>query len=322
MAVNNNLYPPIIDSYMPAFIRDSGCTIEFKLSAYNSIDTINKQLVQIVVHSQENNSSVLDTKKYPSGIMIKEMIAKTDAKDTYLIRIDNSDINQGFQLNKYYKVQIRFTKAGTAFPPQMNINDNKPELGTYYQLDKWLIENLNNFSEWSTVCLIRGISKPTLVIKQNPEGENQQNVILLSSGNVSINGYLTFEDSEENERLKSYTLEARTSAGELIIKTDNIYNNIYSDKNEINYTFDYLFTDGEQYEITIEYLTNDLYYGKQTFRIMSLGGSSEKLDATLSVKSDIENARFAVRLLGYTPDEKYTKNVIIRRADSKTNFTV
>ena len=47
---------------------------------------------------------------------------------------------------------MRFTKAGTEAAPTNN------------KLDTWLAANLNNFSEWSTVCLIRGISKPSLEV--------------------------------------------------------------------------------------------------------------------------------------------------------------
>ena len=43
MAVNNNLYPPIVATYMPAFLINSGnavkdtCRVYFSISAYNSL---------------------------------------------------------------------------------------------------------------------------------------------------------------------------------------------------------------------------------------------------------------------------------------------
>jgi len=40
MAVGNNLYPPIIATYMPAFVRTSPCKVYFSLSSFNSPEDI------------------------------------------------------------------------------------------------------------------------------------------------------------------------------------------------------------------------------------------------------------------------------------------
>ena len=34
----NNLYPPIIDTYMPAFIRDNTCKVYFSISNFKLFD--------------------------------------------------------------------------------------------------------------------------------------------------------------------------------------------------------------------------------------------------------------------------------------------
>ena len=36
-----NLYPPIVDTYMPAFLYTESCKIYFSLSPYNSFNDIN-----------------------------------------------------------------------------------------------------------------------------------------------------------------------------------------------------------------------------------------------------------------------------------------
>ena len=63
MAININLYPPIVDTYVPAFLVDSGtdkdiCRIYFTLSKFNTISDIAN--VQITVRNQYTNLSVLD----------------------------------------------------------------------------------------------------------------------------------------------------------------------------------------------------------------------------------------------------------------------
>ena len=45
--IGNNLYPPIVSTYMPAFIRTTACRIYFSLSIYNSIEEIKNKFSNI-----------------------------------------------------------------------------------------------------------------------------------------------------------------------------------------------------------------------------------------------------------------------------------
>ena len=115
MAVYNNLYPPVVETYMPAFLVDSEneeenvCKLYFSISDYNTIDDIKN--AQITVRDQETNLSVLDSVKYPTEIMLTNILTDENIKTSYkyYIKISKTDISGGFELNKYYKVQIRFT---------------------------------------------------------------------------------------------------------------------------------------------------------------------------------------------------------------------
>ena len=66
--LNNNLYPPIIDTYMPAFVRTQACKIYFSLSIYNSYEDIKN--AQVIISNQNTNMSVLKQSLYPAGIKI------------------------------------------------------------------------------------------------------------------------------------------------------------------------------------------------------------------------------------------------------------
>ena len=73
-----NLYPPMVDTYMPAFLIEEGksetkniCRVYFSLSLYNSDSDIAN--VQVTVTDQDTNISVLDTAKYPTGIMLTSL---------------------------------------------------------------------------------------------------------------------------------------------------------------------------------------------------------------------------------------------------------
>ena len=77
-----NLYPPMVDTYMPAFLipsdtenssqetnsDDTVCKVYFSLSLYNTQKEIGN--VQVIVTDQNTNVSVLDSTKYPTGIML------------------------------------------------------------------------------------------------------------------------------------------------------------------------------------------------------------------------------------------------------------
>ena len=59
------LYPPIVDTYMPAFTNE--CTITFSIPSLNSLTDMSDRMVVSIV-DQKTNQSVL-----PHGIMIVEI---------------------------------------------------------------------------------------------------------------------------------------------------------------------------------------------------------------------------------------------------------
>ena len=84
--------------------------------------------------------------KFISSISVDSTV-NTNYK--YYITISNTDIDgNAFGLNTFYKVQIRF---GDIVLP-----------GTVTAA--WLNTNIDHFSEWSQVCLIKGIEQPYINI--------------------------------------------------------------------------------------------------------------------------------------------------------------
>ena len=106
------LFPPIIESKMPAFLTSGECKIYFSLSQYNNINQIAN--CQITVMYQNNNSSALKTSKYPSNIKLSNLSVDNniigDAK--YYVTILPSDLEDDiFDISQYYKIKIRFTST-------------------------------------------------------------------------------------------------------------------------------------------------------------------------------------------------------------------
>lgn len=315
MAVNINLYPPIMETYSPAFLIGSSdiqkniCRVYFSISLYNNLSDIKN--AQVIVANQNTNLSVLNKSKYPCEIMLTDI--KTDltraSDDKYYIEIKPSDIEEGFQINQYYKIQIRFTAAGAT----------DVFLDTPQAIDSWLAANLSNFSEWSTVCLVRGISVPSLSVSGF---DVSADTTLWSLNNVDVVGRLTYADSAETDTLKSYQIKLYDINNQLLSDSGIIYSNAYSNINEFNYTFEYAFNEGENYYFTFEYETANMYTESNTYEFMIIQESADILNASLTAILDNINGCIILNVKSKDDDNSFVGNITIRRTSSESNFTI
>ena len=309
MAININLYPPIVDTYAPAFLVDSGtnkdiCRIYFTLSQFNTMEDIAN--IQVTVRGQYTNLSVLDKSKYPSEIMItniKEDTTKT-SDDKYYIELNKTDIQGGkFEINQYYKVQMRFT------------HKDAPAAPSNQALDAWLAANINLFSEWSTVCLIRGISTPQLAVSGfTIEGGE----ISWANYNPIIYGTLSFKNEEETEKLKSYQVKLYDENNNLLTDSGIQYTNT----NSFSYGLNYNFVAGAKYKFTIECTTMNLYSAIATYEFTTSTKESEILDFTFIAEADEDNGRVILTIRKSNITDGFTGELVLRRTSNKTNFTI
>ena len=313
MATNINLYPPIVETYIPAFLIGSDtdkdvCRIYFTLSMFNTTAEIAN--VQVSVRNQYTNLSVLSKTKYPSEIMIAALQedATRTSDDRYYIEIKKTDIQGGdFEINQYYKVQLRFT------------HKDAPSAPTDGKLDGWLAANINYFSEWSTVCLVRGISAPELLVSGfTIEGGN----ISWSNYNPIIYGTLTFVDEAETEKMKSYQIKLFDKNGTLLTDSGIQYTNNYNNPNSFEYALKYNFVPGESYKFTVEYTTLNLYTETTTYNFKVGENEFEALDMSFTASTDEENGRIVLSIKKSDITEGFTGTLIVRRTSSKTNFTI
>ena len=108
MAVNNNLYPGVIDTCMPAFlVSDKICKVYFSLSDYNSETDIKN--VQVTVTHQKMNNTALSSTKYPSQIMLTTLKKDTNrpGDDKYYIEIKNTDIDKSYIEDKFSRLDVK-----------------------------------------------------------------------------------------------------------------------------------------------------------------------------------------------------------------------
>ena len=315
MAIDINLYPPIVDTYVPAFLVDSGtnkdiCRIYFTLSQFNTMNDIAN--VQVTIRSQYTNLSVLNKTLYPSEVMLTDIYEDTTktSDDRYYIEIYKTDIQGGaFEINQYYKVQMRFTHIDAA----------SVSLTTPQAIDGWLAANINQFSEWSTVCLVRGISTPQLAVSGfTIDGGN----ISWANYNPIIYGSIKFANEEETEKLKSYQIKLYNANDEVLIDSGIQYTNTNNNPNSFSYTLPYNFMAGESYKFTIECVTMDLYSALATYEFSVFAEEQEILDMSFSAEKDEDNGRIILTIKKSGVTDGFTGEVVLRRASSKTNFTI
>lgn len=312
--MENNLYPPLMNTFSPAFVRNTPCRIYFSLSIYNKVSDIKN--VQVIISDQNTNISSLKSDLYPSAIKITTLGIDNNiiGDDKYYITISPGDLEGGiFELNRFYKVQIRFTSTSAS-----NITDSK-------KIASWLTENQKYFSEWSRVCLIKGIEKPDIYIRGFDDQSNVQGNgdIVFKTEIVDFVGNMYFSKNEEIEKeyLKYYQIKLFDEVKDILLyDSDIIYTNEFN-PNEINHTIKYHLEDAVNYKITISYTTNNDYSSQKTYRFSILQGIIDVLEAKVLVEPDDENGRMLVSIVA---DETkiFFGNITIRRASNKTNYTV
>ena len=152
----NNLYPGTIDTAMPGFDIDDGeVKVYFDFSPYNDPtadpSTIKQDYIQVTLRYQDTNLNALADS---SEIVLKSWENDDDGKG-YYFTLEDEDLEEGaFNPYQYYKLQFRLTDAAAT------------DKGSTQSIDQWLNDinsqtgksNLDESSEWSTVCLIRGIT--------------------------------------------------------------------------------------------------------------------------------------------------------------------
>lgn len=317
MSISNNLYPPIINTYMPSFIRSDVCRVYFSLSDFNKFDDV-KNNVQVIVNDKNTNQSVLNPDVYPAGIKITTLQEdKTILGNMrYFVDIVPSELKEReFKTNRFYKVQIRFTSSA--------VMPYNPETD---KISKWMIDNQALFSEWSSVCLIRGIEKPVLTMRGFEENV-QNKEIIFTSETIQLVGNIQFKnpDGEMTEFLDSATAKLfKKEEGEQSGKSYpvSIQQDTTSSKSEFNYTFKEAIEDGVSYVIKFTYTTNGGYQESKTYTFKVIQYGIDKINANIFATADDAEGRIKVEVKGLeTIKEDFIGKITIRRTSSESNFS-
>lgn len=261
--VLSTLYPPLIDTFMPAFPYTGPASVNFSISPYNSWKEIKN--IHVTLVNQKTNQNAFGTSNgdingtaLTNGIWIVPFSAdtpenilsmNTDA-NLYTLNIPSSLLkNQNNNNNKektficdyYYKVQIRFDCYSEEDTSKL-IDITNPD---------YLIQNRAYFSEWSSVCLLKAIPNIRLhlnnftlestgdyaksglsIIDTIASGVEPVRVPQYVPGIIPFSGNLTFSNNSGqkavtttsgSEYLQYYQIQIRNESEEIIEDSGKIY---------------------------------------------------------------------------------------------------
>lgn len=308
--MDNVLYPPIFyQSFMPAFTSELGGKIYFGLSSFNFITTIEDLRVLITIDNQKTNKSAFSKTIAPIGIYDAGTIIQDKSKttkDRYYIQIPIDENNITYDLNTYYKVQLRFIANTKKLVKITNTT---------------ITTNLEKLSEWSTAVLIRRISSPVITVQNM--GTDSNSVTHWTTKNVIVQGEVSFKNAKETERIKSYQIKLYDEDQKNLFEdSKKIYLDNYKKNMELYYAFKHDFETNTVYSVEIilttqeEFTYNEIYY----FTIDEIL-IEDTLFENIEIESikDEEGGRIGIHVY---KDQAQNRNAhfIIKRTSSKSNF--
>ena len=234
---STSIYPPVVDSYMPAFIASGGstvCAIRFSLSKFSA----SAQRAHVMIMKQSTGVSCVNTADWYDSLDTPEGVNPLKRCGSYGIILNvpihivegepglreiwlgDKDVSTkrvvyssdgktittqtGFIPGWVYKVQIRLdgTKEEDVYRSDSGIS-----------VASWLKEHSSDFSEWSTVCIVKPTGKPNVLIPNLSIVYPQEG----GDGNNSLNAttqrfFTTFDlhgrygNADATELLKSYRI--------------------------------------------------------------------------------------------------------------------
>lgn len=266
------LFPPILESYQPAFVgaNNSSYEIFFRLSNYTNIEDVAH--VDVRISLQSNGASVVDSAVWPDQVIYKvrkkrgdkTSEIKTYGNGLYSVTIyankNEKDENRLADLisghwenNTYYKVQMRLGTAWTGWTTTSE----------YYAWRETQIQT-GHFSEWSTVMLLKAIPQPTLKFKNNEALIKTENKIV-SEYSTSPAFIVNYSKGDENsdETIDKYKFLLYSSTNELLEESDWIQyrtNSVVNDISvDITHCFKQILEQGKTYRTIVKIITKNLY---------------------------------------------------------------
>lgn len=301
------IYPPITNSWMPAFKQTDKVRIYFAISKFNDISEV--KYAQVTCVAQNTNQSILNRINFPLGIKMltySDLPAQNtgfsiditrEGDDKYYVELTPNDLqdpemvdgNKAFYNNQYYKVQIRLATI------EATIWDENPK--TLYA---WNNANLDKLSEWSRVCIIRPIAESQIKLQTTVTKDGQvvmgdlEPINSIPNAFIGIQGKMYFEDGMEQEVLDHYSFTLYQNGLQVYNSKDIFVDS--ENPNQIYHSLAYNLQDEQIYTLIFDYETSNGYSQTLSFELDIQLNGYDDLNARMYVVPDEENACMAVWL--------------------------
>ena len=330
------LYPPIVDTCAPVFLKtsESTCKIWFSYSPYMETltDKIKSHIfMQVSINDQKTNKTVLSAKEWSTGIGLFEIHdapegTKEFAAEMKYIEITDKDIKGGFTTKTIYKAQLRFLYANT--------------LADAIELTQRGSATRSDYSEWSTVTLLKCIQEPVVYIftldAESDAANSLSKPLVINSPLLNISGQIIFE-KDESETVKTCTLrlnkinfDENNKEVDTLIESVTLNINQYNNSNSFNYKFKKMLDNG-LYWLDISYITKNGYSSLENienpyqnrecgvYLEIDVEEGQEPPLKNINIETDRNNGRITIEA---TVDEAISSDTIITivRSDSNSRF--
>lgn len=268
--VLSTLYPPLIDTFMPAFEKSGPAIATFSISPYNTNADIARIHISLVEQTTNLNAFKQNNSENELNLINGVWITSFQASNPYLsynstsglwtIKIPSSLLRSSnvFSVEGYYKLQLRFDESDATI-------DNS-----------YLTAQRAKFSEWSSVCLLKAVPKPQIVLTNfdrtiNGEEVTKADSIYFNPGIIPVAGQVYFDGNisgSYEETLRSYkaSIYETENPDNILDSIDTIYTGSSANKNDIywladcenaqpgiEYTLSITITTKNQYTLTRKY---------------------------------------------------------------------
>lgn len=344
---SRTLFPPVVDSYMPAFeAGNTNCRVFFSLSKFNSSSDFISVHISVVKQNTGMNvvkttDSVVNNRYRATGIIINAKATKVEGEDNlYYVEISDDDLSSvsgtysGWIPGWIYKIQLR-----------LSAKDYDRSVGQA----AWLNNNASYFSEWSTICIVKATGKIDYSIPIFGIDTRDENSVIaeqtktLYSSSLHLAGSF-YREIDPSELIHTYQFTLYHN-DEIIEQSGEIYANQYQDNDSFNYLMTSELIDGETYKLAFKFETLNGYVGGfyefndekddrfeficSTYnldvppcRILTVDNDYEGILASeTSLDQEEDEGRIGIKLYDETA-ELYSGNLCIRRTDSRSDFKV
>ena len=237
--------------------------------------------MQATVCESISNQTIVNTQTdYASTGIILDLTIEKDEANNYYIVIPRGNL-YALTVGKKYKIQLRL--SGKKYS----------EAGDIKQAD-WLANNASFFSEWSTICILKYTSVPSLQFK-NPvsvtvEGNSTDSIEGIYN-NENLFFFGNFLSSDKEEYLISYQIKIYTDSDKLNLFDDSGTVEVnFNQKDIFNFEFKKEVADHTTYYIDFIYCTNNYYQKILDFEIeISLNNTACDLELDTIDFNDYSN---------------------------------